>query len=100
MNSSMKKMLRDAQKMQREIEKKRQELAETEFEVTKGGGVTVIFTGDKKMQSIKIDPDLLEEDNAELLEEMITLAVNEIIEAIDEEEEAISMSVAGQGGLF
>ena len=43
MNSSMKKMLRDAQKMQREIEAKQKELAETEYEITKGGGVTVIF---------------------------------------------------------
>lgn len=100
MNSSMKKMLRDAQKMQREIEAKQKELAETEYEITKGGGVTVIFTGDRQMQSIKIDPELLESENAEMLEEMIKLAVNEILETIQEDEDEINESVTGQAGGF
>lgn len=98
--NQMKQMIAQAQQMQRQLAKAKQELAEAEFETTKGGGVTVTFRGDRTLTNIKIDPALLEPDNAEMLESLITLAVNEILADIQAEEDEINEQVTGQPGGF
>lgn len=98
---NMQQMMAQAQKMQRELAKAQAELAETEFEITKGGAVTIVMKGDRTITSIKIEPDILEPDNQSMLENLILLAVNELLEAIKSEEEEINERIAGKaGGLF
>lgn len=98
---NMQQMLMQAQKMQRELQKAQNALKEKEFSVSKGGAVTVVLTGDKKVKSVDIDKDALSEENKEMIEEMISLAINEAIDEIEKESEKINESITGRaGGLF
>ena len=97
---NMQQMMAQAQKMQREMQKKQAELEEKEFTVTKGGAVTVVVKGDKSLKSVSIDKDAFDPDNKEMVEEMISMAVNEAIEQIHKEEEAIQAKMTPTGGLF
>lgn len=97
---NMQQMLIQAQKMQREMQKKQAELEAKEFTVTKGGAVTVVVKGDKSIKSVSIDKDAFDPDNKEMVEEMVTMAINEAIETIRAEEEAISAKMTPTGGLF
>ena len=98
---NMQQMIIQAQKMQREMQKKQAELESQEFTVSKGGAVTVVVKGDKSVVSISIDKDAMDPDNKEMVEELIALAINEAIEQIKAKEAEISSSVSGgMGGLF
>lgn len=95
---NMQQMIAQAQKMQRELAKAQAQLAEQEFEVNKGGAVTVVVKGDKSIVSISIDEDAFDKDNKEMVEEMIALAINEANEKIDAESEAINERITGRSG--
>jgi hypothetical protein len=98
---NMQQMIIQAQKMQREMQKKQAELEAQEFSITKGGAVTVVVKGDKSIVSVSIDKDAMDPDNKEMVEELIVLAINEAIEQIKAKEAEISSSVSGgMGGLF
>lgn len=94
---NMQQLMAQAQKMQRELQKAKDALAEKEFTVKKAGAVTVTVKGDKTVQKIDIDKDALEDK--EMVEEMIVMALNELYEQIDEENDAIEEKLAGRGGL-
>ena len=97
---NMQQMLIQAQKIQREIQKAKAELAKKEFKVNKAGLVTVTVFGSKEVKSIEIDKDGFDEENKEMIEEMIVSALNEIFDEIDEEEEKIEeKATGGKGGL-
>jgi len=98
---NMQQMLIQAQKMQREMQKKQAELEAQEFTVSKGGAVTVVVKGDKSIVSVSIDKDAMDPDNKEMVEELVALAINEAIEQIKAKEAEISASMSGgMGGLF
>ena len=97
---NMQQMMAQAQKMQRELRKAQAELAQKEFVVSKGGAVTVTVLGNKEIKSVNIDTDAFDADNKEMVEEMIALAINEALEKIDEESEAINERITGQRGGF
>ena len=97
---NMQQMIIQAQKIQREMQKKQAELAEKEFTVSKGGAVTVVVKGNKNVQSINIDKDALDPDNKEMVEELIALAINEAVAQIKAEEAAISEQLTGGAGMF
>jgi hypothetical protein len=97
----MQQMIIQAQKMQREMQKKQAELEAQEFTVSKGGAVTVVVKGDKSVVSVSIDKDAMDPENKEMVEELVALAINEAIEQIKVKEAEISSSVSGgMGGLF
>ena len=96
---NMQQMVIQAQKMQREIQKAQAELAKKEFKASKAGLVTVVVLGSKEIVSIDIDKDGFDADNKEMIEELITSALNEIFVEIDEENEAIQERIAGKSGL-
>lgn len=98
--NQMQQMLANAQRMQREMQKAQAALAEKEFKVSKNGMVELVMLGDRSVQSLIIDKDALDPENAELLSDTIVLALNEALEAIDEENAAIEERVTGKGGLF
>lgn len=71
--------------MQEEMEKIQQETEAEQVEATAGGGaVKVVMSGKKELVSIKIDPDAVDPDDVETLEDMIIAAVNESITKADE----------------
>ena len=86
--------------MQREPKKAQAELAPKEFIVSKGGAVTVVVYGNKQVKAVEIDKDAFTEDNKEMIEELIPMAINEALAQIAEEEEAINERITGQPGGF
>ena len=97
---NMQQMMAQAQKMQRELKKAQAELAQKEFKISKGGAVTVIVLGSKEIKSVDIDNDAFDAENKEMIQDMIALAINEAMEQIDEESEAINERITGQRGGF
>ena len=82
---NMQAMMKKVQKMQNEMLKAQEELKKRTVEATVGGGaVTVVVSGRKELVSIKINPDAVDVDDIEMLEDMIVSAVNEGIRQADE----------------
>ncbi len=80
---NMNNLLKQAQKMQADMQKTQEELGNKIIEASSGGGaVTVTATGKKKIKSIKINPDAL--DDAEMLQDLVLTAVNEALRQADE----------------
>lgn len=98
--NQMQQMLANAQRMQRELAKAQAALAEKEFHVSKGGMVELTMLGDRTVKELIIDKDALDPENAEMLSETIALALNEALEAIDQESEEIEKRITGKTGLF
>lgn len=96
----MQQMLQQAQKMQRELKKAHDELDAKEFTSSKSGMVTVKATGNRQIVSIDIDKEALDEENKEMLEDAIKLAINEINEQISKESDEIEEKVTGKTGLY
>lgn len=76
--ANMQQIMRQAQKMQEEMERAKAELDATEFTSKVGGGmVEVVMTGDKTLKSIKINPQVVDPDDVEMLEDLIISGVND-----------------------
>jgi len=74
-------MMRQLQQLQEQVLAAQEELAETTVSATVGGGaVTVVITGDQRCESIEIDPQVLEDGDAEMLQDLILTAVNSALE--------------------
>lgn len=97
---NMQQMIMQAQKMQRELKKAKDELAKKEFTVEKGGAVTVIMMGDKTIKSISIDEDAFDAENKEMIEDLLTLALNELYAQVEEMESKIEEKITGRAGGF
>ena len=81
----MNALLKQAQQMQEEMLKAQEGLAEETVEASSGGGmVKVTMSGDLKLQSIKIDPEAIDPEDADMLSDMVLAAVNEAIRAAQE----------------
>ena len=73
-------MIRQAQKMQQDLLKMQQEMESRTFTATAGGGaVTAVASGKREIVSITIDPDVIDPDDVEMLQDMIVAAVNEAL---------------------
>ena len=85
---NMQAMLKQAQKMQEQIEAKKAELEEKEYVVSSGGGmVEVTVTGKHEVKAIGINPEVVDPEDVEMLEDMLVAALNEANRQIDEEAE-------------
>ena len=85
MPGNMNNMIKQAQKMQQEMMRAQQELEEREIEATSGGGaVTVTVSGKKEIVSLKIQPEAVDPEDVETLEDLITVAVNDAIKKADD----------------
>lgn len=93
---NMQNMLRQAQKMQENIEKKKAELEEKEYVVSSGGGmVEVTVTGKHEVKAVGINPEVVDPEDVEMLEDMLVAALNEAMRQIDEESERELSAVTG-----
>ncbi|MFQ6610846.1 MAG: YbaB/EbfC family nucleoid-associated protein [Fidelibacterota bacterium] len=92
---SMSGMLKQAQQMQEKMKKVQEELAELKVEGQAGGGmVTVVANGQKDILSVKIEPELLEDDK-ELLEDILVVAINQALQNATKLSEEKMNAVAG-----
>ncbi len=81
----MKKMMKQAQKMQLELARAQEEIKTMEFEATVGGGmVKAVALGDMSVKSISIDPAAVDPEDVEMLEDMVLAAVNEALRGVGE----------------
>ncbi len=82
---NMQQMMKQARKMQEQLAAAEDSLKTQTVDASAGGGmVKVTMTGDMKLESIKIDPDALDPEDVEMLEDMIMAAVNEAIRSVGE----------------
>ena len=78
-------MIKQAQKMQMEAARAQEEIASMEFEATAGGGmVKVVANGDMTVDSIVIDPEAVDPEDVEMLQDMVAAAVNEALRGVSE----------------
>ncbi len=82
---NMQAMIRQAQKMQEDMAAKQEELDACEYEIKAGGGVvTVKINGKKEVLSIDIDPEVVDPDDVETLQDILVAGVNEAIKRVEE----------------
>ena len=82
---NMQNILKQAQKMQKEMEEKQKAVALTEIETSAGGGaVKVKATGDKVIKEIIIDKDVVDPDDVEMLQDLVLTAINEALRKADD----------------
>lgn len=87
---NMQQMMKQAQKMQEEMLKAQEQLEETEVEGKAGGGmVTVTMNGKKRMTGVVIDPEAVDPDDVEMLEDLILAAYNDAYEKAEGEEKRV-----------
>ena len=97
---NMQNLMAQVQKMQRDIQKKKEEIDKTLF-IGKSELVEVVFNGKKEMISIKINSQNLDSDDIEMIEDMILIASKDAIAQIDKEIDSKLGSIgSGLGGLF
>ena len=89
-------MMKQAQKMQQEFLKMQEELEQKEFTAKSGGGVVVAtVNGKRELVSVKIDPEAVDPDDVEMLEDLVTAAVNEALRMYEAEGEANMAKLTG-----
>ena len=97
---NMQAIMQQAQKMQKDLENKKNELNAKEFNGS-SELVDVVFTGNKKLKSVKIKIEgTLDEDDKEALQDMMVIAINDAMGKIDKETEAMLGAYSSLGGLF
>ncbi|MGN0241243.1 MAG: YbaB/EbfC family nucleoid-associated protein [Candidatus Weimeria sp.] len=100
MPGNMNNLMKQAQRMQRQMEESQKELAEKEFTAAAGGGaVEITVSGSKEIKKVHIDPEAVDPDDVEMLEDMIVAAANEAMKKVDEEtQKAMGGLTGGLGG--
>ena len=96
---NMQAMMKQAQKIQEEMKKAQEELEDSLFDGPAGGGlVTVTLDGKKRVDAIKIEPDAVDIDDLEMLEDLLIAAFNDAYKQVEEyEEEILPEGMAGLG---
>ena len=94
-------MMKQAQKMQRQMEENQKALEEKEFTATAGGGaVEVTISGKREVTKVKLQEEVVDPDDIEMLEDLIVAATNEALRKVEEESTAVmSKLTGGLGGL-
>jgi nucleoid-associated protein EbfC len=82
---NMNKMMKQMKKMQQEMTKAQQELEQKQVEGTAGGGVVkVTMNGHKQLLGVEIAPDVVDPDDVEMLQDLVTAALNDAMKQVDE----------------
>ncbi|MBE7030238.1 MAG: YbaB/EbfC family nucleoid-associated protein [Ruminococcaceae bacterium] len=82
---NMNSMIKQAQKMQQDMLKMQEEMEQTDFEASAGGGmVSVTVTGKKEIKAISINPEAVDPDDVEMLQDLILVAVNDALKKVDD----------------
>jgi len=97
MPGNMNNLMKQAQRMQRQMEENKKALELMEFKAASGGGaVEVVVSGKKELKSLTISPDAVDPDDVEMLQDLIIAAVGEAMKQVDAESEKL---FGGMGGF-
>ena len=101
MPGNMNNLMKQAQRMQRQVEETTKELEEKEYSASAGGGaVTVTVSGKKEVLSVKLAEEVVDPDDIEMLQDLIVAATNEALRKMEEESQAaMSKLTGGLGGM-
>ena len=100
MPGNMNNLMKQAQKMQKQMEDTQAELQEKEYEATAGGGVvTVKINGNKEITSVKIAEEVVDPEDIEMLEDLVMAAANEALRKVDEVSQASMSKFTGGLGF-
>ena len=101
MPGNMNNLMKQAQRMQRQMEETTKELETKEYTAAAGGGaVSVTVSGKKEVTAVKISPEAVDPDDVEMLEDLIMAATNEAFRQLEEaNNNAMSKLTGGMGGL-
>lgn len=102
MPGNMNNLMKQAQRMQKQMEEQQKELEEKEFTASAGGGaVEVIISGKKEIKKVTLQPEVVDPDDIEMLEDLIMAATNEAIRQVEEySQESMAKITGGLGGGF
>ncbi|MBD5534906.1 MAG: YbaB/EbfC family nucleoid-associated protein [Lachnospiraceae bacterium] len=102
MPGNMSNLMKQAQRMQRQMEESQKELETKEFSATAGGGaVEVTVSGKKEIISVKLSEEVVDPEDIEMLQDLIVAATNEALRKAEEENAAImNKMTGGLGGGF
>ena len=95
-------LMKEAKKMQADMEKSQAELAIKEFEASAGGGaINVKVTGEKVLKEIKINPEVVDPEDVEMLEDLILTCINEALRKVDsaQADQFGKFNIPGLGGF-
>ncbi|MCR5227136.1 MAG: YbaB/EbfC family nucleoid-associated protein [Eubacterium sp.] len=100
MPGNMNNLMKQAQRMQKQMEETQAELEVKEYEASAGGGVVKVkINGQKEITELTIDPEAVDPDDVEMLQDVIMAAVNEAIRMqADDEKEQLGKITGGMGG--
>ena len=91
MPGNMNNLMKQAQRMQRQLEENKKKLEETDFTVTSGGGaVRLTVSGARVVKNLQIDPEAVDPDDVEMLQDMLVIAFNDAMKQIDEASEKLT----------
>lgn len=97
---NMNAMIKQAQKMQEDIEALQADLDEREYDISAGGGVVgVKINGKREILSIDIQPEIVDPDDIETLSDILVAAVNEAIKRVDDTNNEEMAKLTGNGGF-
>jgi DNA-binding YbaB/EbfC family protein len=97
---NMNKLLKQAQKMQTQVVKAQEELQRKQYEGVAGGGmVKVVMSGKNEMVSIKINPEVVDPQDVEMLEDLIVAAHTSALEAVRGDSDSVFGSIQSGLGL-
>jgi hypothetical protein len=101
MPGNMTNLMKQAQRMQRQMEEQAKELETREFTATAGGGVVeVTVSGKREVLKVKLAEEVVDPDDVETLEDLVVAAVNEALRKVEEESgAAMSKLAGGLGGM-
>ena len=98
--NNMNSLMKQAQKMQRQMAQLQEELEQRSFEVTSGGGaIKIEITGKKELKAIEIAKEVVDPDDVEMLQDLILAAVNEAMRQADEMMSAEMGKITGGMGI-
>ena len=100
MGGNMNQLMKQAQKMQKQMEETTKALEESTYEATAGGGVVkVVVSGKKEVVSVHLEEEVVDPDDVEMLEDLIVAAVNEALTQVDQAAAgSMSKLTGGMGG--
>ena len=101
MPGNMNNLMKQAQRMQKQMEEKTKEIESKEWEASAGGGAVVVkVSGKKEVVSIKLSEEVVDPDDIEMLQDLIVAATNEALRKMEEESsEVMNQITGGLGGL-
>lgn len=93
-------LLKQAQKMQRQVQEIQEDLAKSSYEGSAGGGaVTVVVNGQRHLQSVKIKPEVVDPSDVEMLEDLVLAAISDAMAQAETASEAAMKGVTGGLGM-